>query len=90
MKQNRREGKLRCETPKIRAFTGHVIYEEYSIALPARTKLVTCHLSNIREIFRKLFSDENFLTLLQAEAVATIPAYLRPLLEEARSEHEIQ
>lgn len=89
MKNNRREGKLRCQTRKIRAFTGHVIYEEYSIALPARTKLVMRHLSNIREMYRKLFSDENFLTLLQAEAVTTIPAYLRPLLEEARSEHEI-
>jgi len=70
-------------------FTGHVVYEEYSIALPKSAKLVAQHLATMRETFRSLFSDENFLTLLRAEGVTTIPAYLKPLFEEARSGHEI-
>jgi hypothetical protein len=74
---------------KHNVFTGHAIYGAYSVTLPKRTKLVADHLSRLKTIFGNLFSDENFLTLLQAEAVTTIPAYLRPLLEGARSEHEI-
>jgi hypothetical protein len=88
MKESRRKkGSNRLR--KGSAFTGHVVYEEYSIALPKRAKLVADHLSGLKKIFRTLFSDENFLTLLQAEAVTTIPACLKPQLEEARSEHEI-
>lgn len=88
MKESRRK-QLSSRSRKHNAFTGHVIYEEYSIALPKSAKLVADHLSSVKKIFRSLFSDENFLTLLQAGAITTIPAYLRPLLEEARSEHEI-
>ncbi len=81
--------RLKNRARKHNVFTGHVIYEEYSVALPKRAKLVVDHLCRIKEIFAKLLSDENFLTLLQAEAVTTIPTYLRGLLEEARSGHEI-
>lgn len=88
MKRHNRE-RLKSRVPKHNVFTGHVIYEEYSIALPKRAKLVADHLSRMKEIFGELFSDENFLTFLLAEEVRTIPAYLRPILEEARSGHEI-
>jgi hypothetical protein len=44
----------------------------------------------LTEALGQLFSDENFVTLLEAESVAEIPAILRPVFEEARNEHEIQ
>lgn len=74
---------------KYTAFTGHEIYNQYSATLPKRTELVTTHLARTREIFGRLFADENFLTLLEAEGIPAIPAYLGSLLKEARSGHEI-
>jgi hypothetical protein len=57
--------------------------------LPKHAELVDTYLASIREIFEKLFVDENFLTLLEAEGMTTIPAYLNPLLQEARSCHAV-
>jgi hypothetical protein len=39
--------------------------------------------------FRNLLSDENFLTLLQVEAMTMIPEFLRPILNKAKIRHEI-
>lgn len=59
-----------------------------TLALPERAKTVASLLSCLRAVFGELFSDENFLVLLEAESLWTIPTYLNPLLEEARNEHE--
>jgi hypothetical protein len=59
-----------------------------TIALPERARTVASLLSRLRTVFGELFPDENFLVLLEAESLCTIPAYLNPLLEEARNGHE--
>jgi hypothetical protein len=42
----------------------------------------------LNRIFLKLFSDENFVTLLRAESMTAMPAYLQPLVKEGTDEHE--
>lgn len=64
---------------------GHSVYEVYSAALPKRTTYVTEQLSIFRSVFRELFSDENFRTLMRAEGKATIPIYLEPIIQEVHS-----
>lgn len=88
MKKLHRE-RVKNRAQKYTAFTGHAIYKQYSLALPRRAKLVADHLARVKEAFGRLFADENFLTLLEAEGVTAVPAHLKPLLQEARSEHEI-
>ena len=39
--------------------------------------------------FRVLFADDNFVTLLEAEALTEIPKWLNPIFEQARQENEI-
>jgi hypothetical protein len=48
----------------------------------------TC-LRNLNEVFRALFADENFMTLLRAESMTMIPAYLTQLVEEGTHTGEI-
>jgi len=71
----------RHRAKKTTAITGHSVHVKYTIALPKRADLVANRLCLLKAVFRKLFSDENFLTLLQAESM-TVPTYLKPLLEE--------
>ncbi len=61
---------------------GHFVYEVYSAALPERARYVAEQLSTLRSVFRELFSDENFRTLMRAECKATVPMYLKPIIEE--------
>jgi hypothetical protein len=58
-------------------------------ALPRRAEATERLLRNLRSIFAKIFGDENFITLLQAESRTTIPEYLRTTLEEAKNRHDI-
>jgi hypothetical protein len=60
-----------------------------TLALPHRTETTTTMLRNLSTTFGELFADENFLTLLQAESVTMIPAYLRTVLYEAKTRHDI-
>lgn len=60
-----------------------------TLALPERANSVSTNLRSIKTVFLKIFSDENFLTLLKAESMTTIPAYLRPVLDEAKTRHDI-
>ena len=60
-----------------------------TLALPDRAKTVAMGLQRLKAVFGELFSDENFTTVLEAESLTTIPAYLGPTLEEARNGHEI-
>jgi hypothetical protein len=81
--------RVKNRAQKYTAFTGHAIYKQYSIELPKRAELVANYLARLKTTFGRLFADENFLTLLEAEGMTSIPAYLGPLLQEARSGHEI-
>jgi hypothetical protein len=59
-------------------------------ALPERAASVGKSLQLVFSVFRTLFSDENFLTLLEAETLIAIPLCLKPLFEEGRTGHEIR
>jgi len=59
-------------------------------ALPERAASVGKSLQLLCSIFRTLFSDENFLTLLEAETLIAIPLCLKPLFEEGRTGYEIR
>lgn len=63
-----------------RAITGHAVYEKYSAALPRRAELVARHLDAFSALFRRLFSDEHFVTLLRAESMRLIPSVVRLML----------
>jgi hypothetical protein len=60
-----------------------------TLALPRRAEATARLLRDLRSVFADLFSDENFITLLQAESRTTIPDYLRATLEEAKARHDI-
>ena len=62
------------------AITGHFFYEKYSVGLPKRAELVAKQLDLFNAVFLRLFSDENFVTLLRAESMSSIPGYLKILL----------
>ncbi len=83
MKKVHRE-RVKRRTTKYTAVTGHFYYAKYSAALPVRADLVRNYLDNLNSVFRVLFSDENFVTLMRAESI-TIPVYFRRLLEESTS-----
>jgi hypothetical protein len=71
------------------AITGHAVYLQYTLTLPRRAELVRRHLGVLNRIFLRLFGDENFVTLLRAESMTTIPVYLKLLLEKHTCRHEI-
>lgn len=58
-------------------------------ALPERAEATARNVQIIAATFRALFADENFVTLLEAEALTEIPVWLKPILEQARQEDEI-
>jgi hypothetical protein len=74
-----RDRPKKVQTPRIK----------YTLALPVRAESVAHSLRALREVLRRPFSDENFVTLLRAESMALIPESLRPLLEKGSREHEI-
>jgi hypothetical protein len=59
---------------------GHVLHVRYMEAVPKRAHLVAQYLRALRENFEKLFSDEDFVTLLRAESMTMVPIYLQPPL----------
>jgi len=58
---------------------GHLLHVKYMEAVPKRAHLVAEHLRTLRETFETLFSDENFVTLLRAESMTSVPIYLHPV-----------
>ena len=60
----------------------------YTAALPQRACLAATCLRNLNEVFGELFADENFMTLLRAESMTMIPAYLMQLVEEGKETDE--
>lgn len=71
---------------KVRGITVQV---RNSLALPGRAATAARLLCNLNAVFGELFADENFVTLLQAESLTTIPSYLRQVFDEAKSRHEV-
>ena len=70
-------------TKKQSAAASRAIRLRYTVELPEWAESVARHLQLLKEIFVKLFADENFLTLLRAESMPTIPVYLKPVLEDS-------
>ncbi len=62
---------------------GHFLYAEYSAALPKRAAFISRQLGAFNAVFTTLFRDEDFRTLLRAEAMTALPIYLAPLIEGA-------
>lgn len=80
MKKIYRE-RVKSRPTRYTAASGPFYYAKYSAALPLRADVVREYLDSVNSIFRILFSDENFLTLMRAESVTT-PFYFGRLLEE--------
>jgi hypothetical protein len=76
-------------TKKVQKGRGVTIQTWNTRELPERAARVTRCLHNFEVTFRNLLADENFLTLLQAEAMTIIPEFLRPILNETKIRHEI-
>ena len=83
MKQIYRE---RSKNKKTRRQTVQV---KNTLALPVRADAIAKCLQRVNAVFVDLFSDENFVTLLRAESMTTIPKYLTALFEKAKDGHEI-
>jgi hypothetical protein len=58
-------------------------------ALPERATATATNLRILTTALRALFADENFVTLLEAEALTEIPVWLKPIFEQGRQENEI-
>lgn len=56
---------------------------ESAIGLDRRAEFAQAHLERLQGIFKTLLADENFLTLLRAESIKTIPHYLKIPVERA-------
>ena len=81
MRKQHRDG-VKNRAKKETTLNGRAIHLRYALELPERAELAARHLQLLNEIFARLFADENFLTLLRAESMPTIPVYLKPVLEE--------
>jgi hypothetical protein len=61
----------------------------FALALPTRSKAVSEQLTILDETFRRLFADENFITLLHAESMTSAPARYRASFGQANHGNEI-
>ena len=68
---------------------GITVQVRNSLALPERAATAEKLLCNSNAVFGDLFADENFVTLLQAESLTTIPSYLRGIFDEEKNRHEV-
>ena len=74
---------------KKRVVRGITVQTRNTLALPERAQTAIRCLDKVKALFSKLFADENFITLLQAESIIMMPTYLRPVFDEAKSRHEV-
>ena len=58
-----------------------------SRALPVRAEHILLAQSEMDAIFMRLFADENFITLLQAESLTEIPSRFECLLKRGETCH---
>jgi hypothetical protein len=59
----------------------HQSHVRQILALPKQVEWTADQLANFRSIFGRLFSDENFVTLLRAESLTRVPEYLGRLFK---------
>jgi hypothetical protein len=69
--------------------SGITMHLYQALALPSLAASTAKRLELLRSVFGRLFADENFVTLLRAESLTTVPAYLAPPLEKARGNREV-
>lgn len=69
--RNRAKPKPKIQTARIRE----------SLALPVRAQEISMALSEMDAIFTRLYSDENLITLLQAESLTEIPSRCERILK---------
>ncbi len=74
---------------KKKAVRGITVQTRNTLALPDRAETAARCLGNMNAVFSKLFADENFITLLQAESITMLPASLRSVFDEAKNRHEV-
>jgi hypothetical protein len=74
---------------KRKVVRGITVQVRNSLMLPERAATAARLLCNLNAVFGELFADENFLTLLRAESLITIPSYLRQVFDESKSRHEV-
>jgi hypothetical protein len=60
-----------------------------SRALPIRAQVIGQGLSDMDSMFRRLFADENFITLLRAESMTEIPGRFDRILKEVMHGYEV-
>jgi hypothetical protein len=77
--RERAKSKIKVETKRVRM----------TRAMPHLAASAAKSLQMLSDVLGQLFSDENFVTLLEAESLTAIPAILRPVFEEARNGYEI-
>lgn len=68
---------------------GATVQVRNTLALPGRAATTAKLLCDLNAVFGELFTDEHFVTLLQAESLTTIPSYLRQVFDEAKIGHEV-
>ncbi len=74
---------------KRKVVRGITVQVRNSLALPERAATAAKLLCTLNTVFGELFADENFVTLLQAESLTTIPSHLRQVFDEAQTRHEV-
>jgi hypothetical protein len=62
----------------------------FALALPLRLKEVSEQLVTLDEVLGQLFADENFVTLLQAESMTSVPNRYQAFFEEVSRGNEIR
>ena len=63
---------------------------KYSASLPQRAQTTADALDQLAKIFEPLLADENFITLLRAESLTTVPSALYPWVEKGRDGHDLE
>jgi hypothetical protein len=78
--------KVSYKRPKIGPRLSHADRLERAIGLDRRAEFAQAQLERLQGIFKALLADENFLTLLRAESITTIPNHLKITMEGAATE----
>ena len=66
-------------SPAKRPPCGDANHMRKTAELPPRSMAAARRLDKFREIFRILLQDDNFINLLRAESMSTVPVYLSSL-----------
>jgi hypothetical protein len=74
----------RYEDVRKRRVKGYATHFRQTMALPGVAAFTAERLGLVSSIFGRLFSDEYLVTLLRAESITTVPAYLAKLLEKRK------